>query len=173
MKKQNIFILGLIILAIASRLLSHPANFAPIGALAIFAGAYLHDRRSILIVLAALFISDIFIGFYHPMIMLSVYGGFAITYFISRYTLRSVNFARVLATTLTGSILFYIITNFAVWAFGTMYPHSLSGLIASYTMALPFFRNSLAGDIFYTGVLFSAVELAKYSHILAVDKSKA
>jgi len=165
MKKQNLFIFALILLAIASRLIPHPANFAPIGALAIFAGAYLRDRRSILIVLAAMLISDIIIGFYHPMIMLSVYGGFAIMYFISRHTLRTVNFARVLSTTLTGSILFYIITNFAVWAFGTIYPHSLSGLIASYTMALPFFRNSLAGDLFYTGALFSAVELAKYSRI--------
>jgi len=172
MKKQTIFFIGLIVLAIASRLLPHPANFAPIGALAVFAGAYLRDRRSIFIVLAAMFISDIIIGFYHPMIMLSVYGGFTIMYFISRYTLRSVNFARVLSTTLTGSILFYVVTNFAVWAFGTMYPHNLSGLLASYTMALPFFRNSLAGDLFYTGALFSAVELAKYSRILATNHTK-
>ncbi|MFA4818191.1 MAG: DUF6580 family putative transport protein, partial [Parcubacteria group bacterium] len=60
------------------------------------------------------------------------------------------------------SITFFLVTNFAVWAFFDWYPHTWAGLITNFTLALPFFRNTLLGDVFYTGVLFGAYELALY-----------
>ena len=74
----------------------------------------------------------------------------------------------ILGGTILGSILFFIITNFTVWSFGTMYVNNISGLLQCYYMAIPFFRNSLVGDIFYVGVLVGSMELVLY----LVTKSK-
>lgn len=65
----------------------------------------------------------------------------------------------VIGGTTLGAIIFFLLTNAAVWAFGTMYPHTLSGLMESYTMAIPFFRNSLLGDIFFIGILVGGYEV--------------
>ena len=62
---------------------------------------------------------------------------------------------RTVVGTLSGSVLFYLITNYAVWQFTPMYTKTFAGLIQSYIMALPFFRNSLVGNLFYTAVFFS------------------
>jgi hypothetical protein len=69
---------------------------------------------------------------------------------------------KVLGVTLLASVQFYLITNFAVWAFGTMYPLSISGLFASYINALPFFRNTIFGDLSYVAGLFGLYELVGY-----------
>lgn len=148
----------LIILGIAARFLPHPANFAPIGAIAIFSGLYLPRRWAVVLPLAAMFFSDLFIGFYSWQIMLSVYLSLVIMALIGLVVRRKKNVATVLGGTILGSVAFYLITNFSVWAFGSMYAHNLSGLAQSYIMAIPFFRNSLLGDLFYTGVLAGAYE---------------
>ena len=66
---------------------------------------------------------------------------------------------RVVGGTLLGSLFFFLLTNAAVWLFGTMYAPNFAGLMQSYFMALPFFRNSLLGDLFYVGVLVGGMEL--------------
>jgi hypothetical protein len=152
----------LISIALSARLLPHPANFAPVGAIALFAGMYLPRRWAIAGPLLALFVSDIFIGFYSPLMMITVYGSFALMGFVGLKMRKNKTFAKILSGTFLGSVLFFLITNWAVWAFGTMYIHSLTGLMESYTMALPFFRNSLLGDVFYVGILVGAVELSRY-----------
>lgn len=148
----------LITLGIAARFLPHPANFAPIGAIAIFSGLYLPKKWAIILPLAAMIFSDIFIGFYSWPIMLSVYGGFIIMGLIGLWVRKNKKLSTVLGGTILGSVIFYLVTNFSVWAFGSLYAHNLNGLLASYTMAIPFFRNSLLGDLFYTGVLVGAYE---------------
>lgn len=149
--------IGLIILGVSARLLPHPANFAPLAAIAIFGGLYLPKKLAILVPLSAMLVSDVLIGFYSWKIMLVVYGSFALTGYISTKIRDS--FSSILTTTLAGSILFYLTTNAAVWVFGTMYSHDFGGLMQSYTMALPFFRNSLLGDLFYTGILVGAYQM--------------
>lgn len=149
----------LILLGLTARLLPHPPNFAPIGAIAIFGGIYLPKRWAILAPLAAMFVSDIFIGFYAWQIMASVYLSFALTGVIGLIVKQKKTLARVVGGTLLGSILFFLITNIAVWAFGAMYPQNLAGLMESYTMAIPFFRNSLLGDLFYVGILVGSAEV--------------
>lgn len=159
--KYTPYIVGaLILLGFAARLLPHPANVAPIGAIALFGGLYLPKRFAILAPLAGLLLSDAIIGFYSIPMMVSVYGSFIIMGLFGLWARKKKNVARVVGGTLMGSIAFFLVTNAAVWLFGTMYSPSLSGLMQSYTMALPFFRNSLIGDFFFVGVLVGGYESA-------------
>lgn len=149
----------LIALGVSTRLLPHPANFAPIAAIALFSGLYLPKRFAIIVPAAALLLSDIVLGFYTWQVVVSVYACFALTGIIGLYLAKQKKFATIALGTILASIIFFLVTNWAVWAFGTMYPHTTSGLMQSYIMALPFFRNSLLGDIFYTTVLVGSMEL--------------
>lgn len=163
MNKNNltnyIAITALLILGVATRFLPHNANFTSIGAIALFGGLYLPKRWAIIGPMLAMFVSDIFIGFYSLPIMISVYLGFAITTLIGLKIRNQKTFAKIAGGTIAGSLLFFLITNFAVWAFGTMYVHNFTGLIQSYYMALPFLKNSLAGDLFYSTILIGGYEL--------------
>lgn len=149
----------LLILGITCRFLPHPANFAPIAALALFGGLYLPKKWAVVLPLTAMLASDLFIGFYTWQIMVAVYLSFALMAGIGLLVRQNKKFHTILGGTLLGSILFFVLTNGSVWAFGTMYAHNFSGLIQSYYMALPFFRNSLLGDIFYTTVFVGGYEL--------------
>jgi hypothetical protein len=159
MKNKTILAVLLITLGITCRFLPHPANFAPIMAIALFSGIYLSKKWAITLPLSAMFISDIFIGFYSPKIMLAVYISFAIMGLIGLAIRKNKKFSTILGGTLLGSIIFFLATNTAVWAFGTMYTHDISGLMQSYAMAMPFFRNSLLGNLFYVGILVGSMEL--------------
>ncbi|MBT4121166.1 MAG: hypothetical protein HOA57_01725 [Candidatus Magasanikbacteria bacterium] len=152
----------LIALGIACRFIPHMPNFAPIGAIALFGALYLPKKYALILPISAMFLSDIFIGFYSWQIMASVYLGFILTVGIGLIARKRKSFASVLSATLLSSVLFYIVTNFSVWAFGTMYIHNFAGLMQSYYMALPFFRNSLAGNLFYVGILVGGFEAVKY-----------
>ena len=148
----------LFLIGFASRLFPHPANFAPIGAIALFGALYLPRRLAIVLPLLAVFVSDLVIGFYSLPLMAAVYGSFVLTALIGPTIRRRRSFGAVVLATLAGSALFFLVTNAAVWGFGTLYPHTGAGLGQSYIMALPFFRNSLLGDFFYTGILVGGLE---------------
>jgi hypothetical protein len=141
----------------ALRLLPHLPNFTPIAGLALFGGAYLNRRYAIILPVVAMFISDIFIGFYSPVVMLSVYGSFVLTGLIGLWLARRKSATNVIFAAASSSVLFFLVTNFAVWF--AWYPKNLAGLISCYTLAIPFFRNTLLGDLFYTGVFFGGYEL--------------
>lgn len=151
----------LVILGASARLLPHPANFAPLGAIAIFSGLFLPRKLALWLPLVALFISDLFIGFYLWEVMATVYVSMMLTTFIA--TKIQPKFAPITGLTLAGAIFFFLTTNAAVWAFGTMYTHNFAGLMQSYTMALPFFRNSLMGDLFFTGILVGSYFAITYT----------
>lgn len=152
---------SLIAFGAIARFVPHPANFAPIGALGIFAGLYANNQKQALgLPLIARFVSDALIGFFTPGVMISVYLSTAIGSALGFAIRKKKNIFTIFSATVAGSILFFIITNFAVWLFDGYYPMNLHGLIKSYTMAVPFFRNSLLGDLFYTGVLVGGYELA-------------
>jgi hypothetical protein len=161
MEKPRITTLaGMIFLAAASRLIPHPPNFTPLAAMALFGGAYISDKRlAFALPLAALFLSDTVLGFYHGMIW--VYGSFALIVCLglplqSRRRLRP-----IAGAALAGSVLFFALTNFGVWASGSMYPRTLGGLGACYVAAIPFFQNTIAGDLIYTALLFGGFALAE------------
>jgi hypothetical protein len=160
--KMKIVLAALVVLlAAASRLADHPFNFTPVAAMAIFAGSYLRSRWGIVLPLAAMLVSDYFIGFYEWPVMVAVYASFALAFGLGRY-IQGKKWQYVPAAALASSILFFLITNFAVWAFFDWYPHTSAGLAAAFTMALPFFRNTIAGDLVYTGAFFGAYEAALY-----------
>ncbi len=150
----------MIALAAALRIAPHPWNFTPVGAMALFSGAILKDRRLALIVpLVALFAGDIFIGFHK--LMPVVYASFLISVAIGFWLRHRRTVARISAATLAGALQFFLITNFAVWAFGLSYPRNTAGLVACYVAGIPFFWNTLAGDAVYAALFFGAFALAE------------
>ena len=158
------FITLVVIVALAAvfRFLPTPPNFAPVAAMAMFGGAYFADKRlAFLLPLAAMLISDLFLGFHG--LMWAVYACFIAMVGIGILVARKKTVGTVVAGALSGSILFFLVTNFAVWATGAgmFYPLTLEGLMMSYTAAIPFFHNTLAGDLIFTGVFFGGFELAQ------------
>lgn len=150
--------LSLITLAVVLRLLPHPANFAPVAAVAIFGGAVLPRRYAVMTPLAAMVVSDWFIGF-HRLIPVT-WGCYALIALASSVWLKKKTILRGVVLTLSGSVFFFVVTNVAVWIWGGLYSHTASGLVVCFTLAIPFFRNTLASDIFYTASLFGLYALA-------------
>jgi hypothetical protein len=159
---MNIIVILLVIFGVGMRLLPHPANFAPILAIGLFAGTYLDRKYALWLPIIIMLISDFFIGFYNPMVMLAVYGSFFLSVFLGFWIRKNKTFTNVLVGTLGGALLFFFVTNFAVWVGTSLYSKTLDGLITCYVMAVPFFRNSLAGDLVYVSILFGAYELVQY-----------
>jgi signal transduction histidine kinase len=159
-KTKVLIAASIIILAAASRLVKHPYNFTPIIAMSLFAGCYLKQRWGILLPLVAMLISDYIIGFYHWQVMVSVYLSIALAFVIGSFLAKYLKWYNVIFSSLISSLIFFVITNFSVWVFFDWYAHSWQGLVSCFTLALPFFRNSLAGDLFYTGLIFGLYHLA-------------
>ena len=155
---QFLLAVALVALAALSRLIPHPMNFAPIMALALFGGVYFDKRVALILPLAAMLISDYFISFY-PGIEFT-YVAFAISVFAGMWLKSHKTVPVIAATTLASSVLFFIVSNFGVWYVEILYPRTFPGLMECYAMALPFFRNTLAGDLFYVAVMFGAYEVA-------------
>ncbi|HAM88667.1 MAG: hypothetical protein US83_C0003G0093 [Candidatus Falkowbacteria bacterium GW2011_GWC2_38_22] len=150
----------LVATGVLARLLPHAWNFAPIAGIALFSGAYLGRRYAIILPLVSLFTGDIFIGFYEWQLTLAVYGSFLLIGLFSAILQKYKNLFSVISLSLGSSILFFLVTNYAVWQFSPWYEKSVMGLIECYTMALPFFRGTVLGDMFYVGVFFGVYELA-------------
>jgi len=156
--KQFFFVTALILIAIASRFTGVP-NVNPIVAIALFGGAYFADKRLAFIVpIFALFISDLIIGLHST--MWAVYGSFALIAVIGMYMKNRISFVSVPLAAVGSSVLFFVLTNFAVWLTG-WYPMTFDGLVTCYTMAIPFFRNSLISDVVFAAVLFGTYEYVK------------
>lgn len=149
--KSKVSIFAIIFLAVVARLIPHAPNFAPIGGLALFSGSNFKNKIALLIPLSAMFISDIFLGFHKTIPY--VYASFLIIALIGGL-IKNDKWQSLLKASLISSVLFFLITNFGVWATGTMYQKNLSGLIQCYGFGLPFFRNTLISDLFYTFSFF-------------------
>lgn len=151
---------GFILAAAASRLVPHPMNFTPIGAMALFSGAYFGRRvTAFLVPLAAMLLSDLVIGFHSGMPV--VYGCFAVNVLVGMWLQRRRSVVTVPLASLACSLLFFLVTNFAVWQRGSLYPVTWDGLVACYVAALPFFDRTVLGDLFYSTVMFGGFALAE------------
>lgn len=163
-KKQLLTIIVLVIAAAFSRLIPHPFNLTAIGALALFSGAKVTDKRlAYVIPFAALLISDLIIGFHAT--MLPVYLCFAFTVWLGTNLHDNSGTLKTALFSVTGSVVFFMITNLPIW-YGGFYPMTLAGTITSYTAAIPFFSNQLLGDLLYTGVLFSAFQFVNKKYLV-------
>lgn len=142
------------VLAAFSRLIPHPPNFAPITAIALFSGFYVTNKFLVYALpIGIMILSDLFIGF--SSVTFFVYFAFLIVSFIGTQS-KKPSFLAILIS----SISFFIITNFGVWILGG-YPKTWTGLVTCYTMAIPFFKNSLMGDFFYSGVMILSYSLSR------------
>lgn len=153
-----LFPLLVIFLAGLLRLLPHPANVAPIGAMALFGGVYLRKKYAIILPLGAMLVSDIFLGLHSTMGF--VYGSFILIGVVGMWLRKRKKLATVLGASLFSSLLFFLITNFGVWLMTTMYSKTWQGLVDCYMMGIPFFRNTVLGDLLYTGLFFGGYEIA-------------
>ncbi len=148
----------LIVFAIFSRLIPHPWNFTPVGAVGLYAGARMNPRTAWMVPLAALLVSDIFVGFYAWQAMLGVYLGFMLAPAIGWLMLRGeAKATRIGTAVVINAVVFYLVSNFGVWAAG-FYPPTIAGLVACYIAGLPFLGVFLLGDSFYSVLLFGGFE---------------
>ena len=174
-KFRSWVLFSMIILAALSRLLPHPDNVTPVGAMALFGGAYFSRKYLVFLVpLLAMWFSDLLLNnliyarlypdYYEGFVWMGnlwVYASFIFIGLIGMWLLQKISFEKVIGASLLGSILFFLITNFGAWAVDPMYPKTTSGLLTAYGAGLPFFRNTLLGDLVYCGVLFGVFEWAK------------
>lgn len=160
LKLRPVVLIAVIVAAAALRLAPHPPNVSPIAAMGLFGGAYLTNRAAgFLAPLGALLLSDVVLGFYPHMEI--VYGALALAVCMGWLLRRDRSPLRVAGAALASSVVFFLVTNFGVWALGTLYPRTLEGLAACYTAAIPFFQNTVGGDLFFTGLLFGGFALAE------------
>jgi Family of unknown function (DUF6580) len=157
---QTIISLTMIALAAALRVMPHPWNFTPIGAMALFGGALVRDKRiALAFPLLMLVVSDIFIGFnvLEPLVFVS----FLVNVCIGFWLRRRRTPVRIGGATLLGAIQFFLVTNFGVWMFLNTYPKTATGLLTCYAVGLPLFWNTLAGDALFATLLFGGYALAE------------
>jgi len=176
MRKINLTYIGiiaLILFASFTRIIPHMPNFTPIGAMALFGGAYLSNKYyAFIIPILSLWLSDLIINnfifsyyndftWFYPGFLWQ-YGSFIIIILIGFVFLKKISFKNVFITSLSSSLLFFVITNFGVWISGTMYTMDLNGLIACYLLAIPFYKGTLLGFMCYSAFLFGVLEFSKY-----------
>ena len=181
MKKNIILIIALVAIGIIGRLIPHPPNFTPIIAIALLA-SHLFKNKWIIILpsLMAMWISDLIInnylyGGYHDSLVifspsfLWVYGPIICIALLGTVLIKKVKISNIALSSISGSLIFFLVSNFGVWISGTisidgvltpMFSKSLSGLITCYTVALPYFGNQLVGDLLYSATLFSSYSFA-------------
>ena len=152
----------LILIGVSLRFLPHPPNFSPILAIALFGGVYFRKKIALILPLAAMVISDIFIGYYDIGLMVIVYGSFLVCVVLGFWLKKHKKWYTVLGSSLLAALIFFFLTNFAVWAFTPWYMKTFSGLIQCYLMALPFFRNTLFGNLVYVFCFFGIYEMARF-----------
>jgi len=164
------YIIITIFVAAMFRLIPHWPNFTPVAAIALFGGAYLGRKwLAFLIPFAALFFSDLIIGFYSY--MPAIYIAFGLTVIIGMLMARNIKITTVIGASLGSSILFFLVTNFAAWLGNPLYAQSFAGLMQSYVAGLAFFNdggygisfflNELVGTLFYSGLLFGSFYLVQ------------
>ncbi len=163
MKKSNLILILLVsLVALAARFVPHAPNFSPLIAVMLFSGAYSQNKKYILIPLIALFVSDIFIGFYKIEVMMTVYVSLLVVAYIGHLLNKQKNIINALSASLAAAIIFFVATNWAVWFFGDWYNNNLNGLALSYSLAIPFFKNTLVSTLLYSGLMFSVYEGSQY-----------
>ena len=175
MKKINLTYIGviaLILFASFTRIIPHMPNFTPIGAMALFGGAYLSNKYyAFIIPILSLWLSDLIINnfilnyydqftWFYPGFIWQ-YASFGIIILLGYFLLKKITLKKVLMTSIGSSLVFFVITNFGVWATGSMYPLSIVGLISCFVLAIPFYKGTLLGFLFYSSFLFGVFEMSK------------
>jgi len=147
--------ISLIIFGILLRFIPHTANFTPVAAIALFAGVYLNKKQALIVPLLLMVISDILLGMHNVVIF--TWGSFLLVTLIGFWAKNHKTFNGIVSGSVVSSLLFYVITNFGVWAMG-WYPQTAKGLLDCYILGLPFLRDFTASTLLYAAVLFGSYE---------------
>ena len=152
--KKEIFPISLILILALARLIPHPPNFTPIIAVALISGYFFKNiNLSLLILLFAMLLSDLFIGFYENMIF--VYASLLLITFVFHKISKKINYKNLFIYCFAGSLIFFIFSNFGVWALGSpgvldvAYERNISGLVECYILAIPFFGNTFLSTLIF------------------------
>jgi len=169
----------LIVLGVAGRLLPHPPNFTPMAAIALFAGfIFLKRYMAVIAVVVTMLLTDYFaFGYisaewFASKSMWVVYLALLFPIVFKNFLQKKLGLLRVAGAALVSSTVFFIATNLAVWFFSPMYEKTLEGLVLCYTMAIPFFQNTVAGDLIWSGVIFGTYFLLRNYSNLQIFKQK-
>jgi hypothetical protein len=165
-------LLLLILAAAFSRLIPHPFDFTPVGAIALFGAAYFSNKRVAFVVpLLAMWLSDIVIQntiyaeaghfWFYPGTFPYNYLAFSLTVPLGFLLLKKIKIVTLISGGIAATVLFFLISNFGCWAGSAAYPQNPSGLLSCYAAGIPFFGNMLAGNLFYSALLFGAFEAAQ------------
>jgi hypothetical protein len=175
MNKKYLILTILLVVAAITRLIPHPLNFAPIGAMALASGAYFgRNLWAFLAPLCIYWFSDLLVNnllyseFYNSFVLFTpgfgwLYISFAAIVLLGSLVFSKITLPRILGGALGASIIFFIVSNFGVWLSDPDYPLTVEGLILCYEMAIPFFRSTISGDLIYSGVLFGLMEWSRSS----------
>lgn len=163
--QQKFFIAAILLgFIVVGRIAPHLWNTTPVVGAALFAGVYLGKKYALLVPLVAMMVSDLFVGFYDIKLMMVVYGSFALIGLSSFFLRKYFSVGGVILSSVVSSSLFFLTTNWAVWQFSVWYPKTFAGLLESYAMGIPFFKNALLGDLLYTGIFFGAYAVVVQWH---------
>jgi hypothetical protein len=158
---EFMLLFGLIALDVVVRILPQTLNFTPVAASALFAGAVLGRPLALAVPLAAMALSDFVLGFDDWRVAIFVYGGLTMPAVLGLLTHGSWKPIRLVPLAVLSSVIFFVTSNFAVWMFSGIYARDFAGLVKCYVAALPFFQNTLMGDLFWTAVLFGGLWVAR------------
>ena len=156
--KKDFFSISLILILAFSRIIPHPPNFTPIITIAVMSGYLFRNiYLAIAMLLISMLLSDAFIGFYKNMFFVYISLIFIVYFF---YKIDSkINFKNLFLFSIFGSVIFYLISNFGVWYFGSLYEKNFNGLIECYLLAIPFFKNTMISTIIFSYAAFFANSL--------------
>ncbi len=182
--KNGLIIGGLIVIAALSRLIDHPMNFTPIGAIILFGAAVIPNKIlkftfPFSVILFSDFLIEIISGFGFHSGTLIVYFGYAVIFLLGYFYLKNFSLFKIVIASLLGSSLFFLLTNFSFFypsalvsnpALG-IYSRDLSGILTSYSAGVPFFKNMLVGDLIFNGLLFGAFYLFKAIKVLKITNT--
>jgi hypothetical protein len=151
--KFEIFPISLILILAFSRLIPHPPNFTPLIAAAMLSSYFFKNTyMSLFVLVISMILSDLIIGFYSSYFL--VYFSLIVIIVAFSKMNKNINFKNLFLYGISSSLIFFIITNFGVWAFGSLYEKNLTGLISCYILAIPFFTNTVLSTVFYSYTAF-------------------
>lgn len=155
-----------VILAVAVRFLPHPLAFTPVGAALLFFGAR-GPKRQLWVPLALLAASDVILTklvYAYPFSLdhFVTWGWYAAMLWLGTRLRENARPLPIIGAALGGSVSFFLLSNFAVWAVWDMYPRTVSGLMTCYAAGIPFFRRAVAGDLLFTAAMFATPVLLHY-----------
>jgi len=167
----------IILLAAFTRIMPHPPNFSPIAAIGLFGAAHFAKKwQAFFIPLIGIWVSDLVINNYvyssSSSNIVWFYSGFYwqyISYILIIFAglfifNRGISLTKTFGGMISSSGIFFLVSNFGVWAGGTMYPKNFGGLITCYAAGVPFIHNTIISDVLFTTVLFGTYYLLQVEY---------